>query len=511
MKKLEKYAFIPLIVGLVAAVVALILRITSGQFTITVRISVIVAVIGLVLSIVFDPGSILHFFQGRQARHGGNALVLTLAVIGILVIVNLFIYNNDVSWDLTANKENSLADETMDILNNLDVTVEAKAFYSSDTSTATAETLFENFRRNADGKFDYEFIDPYNDPVAANQAGITRDATTVLSAEGQTQMVTSLTEENLINAILKLQNPEQSAVYVLTGHGEEDFFTSSDYSLVELESLMESKNYQVATLNLVSSPAIPEDAKAIFIAAPQIPLSQDEVDLLTEFLANGGALILLSEPDFLTEGAGENNPLNTYLQDEWGLTMGDDMIIDPSINPMNYAIADQYGDHPITDAVNNYTTFFPTAHSLAVEAVTDVTFTELVLTTSQSWAETNIEGLFNNEADYDDADITGPVTIAVALENTSTGARVVVIGDSDFATDNFITAYGNMDFAIAMVDWVTENENLINLSIAETTSRVLVPPTNATKLGIILGGLVGIPLIITAAGIIIAIQRKRTG
>ena len=90
---------------------ALILRIISGQFTIAVRISIILAVIGLVLSIVFDPGSILHFFQGRQARHGGNALVLTLAVIGILVIVNLFIYNNDVSWDLTAEKENSLTDE----------------------------------------------------------------------------------------------------------------------------------------------------------------------------------------------------------------------------------------------------------------------------------------------------------------------------------------------------------------------------------------------------------------
>ena len=62
--------------------------------------------------------------------------------------------------------------------------VEAKAFYSSDTSTAAAVTLFENFRRNAGGKFDYEFIDPYNDPVAANQAGITRDATTVLYCRG---------------------------------------------------------------------------------------------------------------------------------------------------------------------------------------------------------------------------------------------------------------------------------------------------------------------------------------
>ena len=511
MKKLQKYAFIPLIVGLVAAVIALILRITSGQFTIAVRISIILAAIGLVLSVVFDPGSILHFFQGRQARHGGNALVLTLAVIGILVIVNLFIYKNDVSWDLTADKENSLSEESLDILKNMGISVEAKAFYSSDTSTAAAETLFENFRRNAGGKFDYEFIDPYNDPVAASQADISLNASTVLYAGAQSQMITTLTEENLINAIVKLQNPSQSAVYVLTGHGEEDFFTSGNYSLVELESLMESKNYQVAALNLTTTPSIPDDAKAIFIAAPQIPLTQDEVDLLSEFLSNGGSLILLSEPEFLTEGAGEENPLQTYLLEEWGVSMGDDLIIDPSISQMTYAVADQYGDHPITNAVINYTTYFPTTHSLSLEAVTDVITSDLVLTNSQAWAETNIEALYNNEVEFDEEDIAGPVTIAIALENTATGARVVVVGDSDFATDGYITGYGNMDFAISIVDWVTENENLINISVGESTTRVLVPPTNATKLAIILGGMVGIPLFIAAIGIIIGIQRKRTG
>ncbi len=66
--------------------------------------------------------------------------------------------------------------------------------------------------------------------------------------------------------------------------------------------------------------------------------------------------------------------MDTYLQDEWGLTMSDNMVIDPTINPMNYAIAGEYGDHPITDAVNNYTTFFPTAHTLSIEAITDVTY-----------------------------------------------------------------------------------------------------------------------------------------
>ena len=58
-----------------------------------------------------------------------------------------------------------------------------------------------------------------------------------------------------------------------------------------------------------------------------------------------------------------------------------------------------------------------------------------------------------------------------------------------------------MDFAISLVDWVTENENLINLyPLPKRLPAFLVPPTNATKLGIILGGLVGIPLIHCSGG-----------
>ena len=108
-------------------------------------------------------------------------------------------------------------------------------------------------------------------------------------------------------------------------------------------------------------------------------------------------------------------------------------------------------------------------------------------------------------------DTIGPVNLATAFENASTGGRVVVVGDSDFASDTYIQAYGNRDLAVSIVDWASSNENLISLTTAETTTRVLVPPTKGAQLAIILGGLVGLPLLIAAIGIIIGIRRKRTG
>ena len=512
MKKYEKFAPIGLIIGLVGAIAALVLRISAGQFSIAAKICFAVSIVGLATFIILDARSILSFFKSRQGKHGSNMLILILAVIGILVIVNLVIYNNDISWDLTEDKVNTLAVETLDILANLQIPVEAQAFYTSNTSTNTAETLLHNFDINSDGYFSYEFINPYDDPVAATEAGVTQDAVIILTAEDQTQMVTFLTEENLINAIIKLQNPVETVVYALTGHGEGDFEESGEYSFTELASQMEMKNYRIETLNLFSTPTIPDDAEAIIIAAPQVPLSQDEVDLISEYLANGGSLILLSEPDFLTDIDDQVDPLADYLYETWGVTFGKDMIIDTSVDPSEFAIADQYGDHEIMEAVAGYITFFPTSRSITVDLISGITSTELVQTSSTSWAETNTQGIVDGEAGYDEEeDVVGPITLAAAIENSSTGARLVVVGDSDFANDSYALYYANLDFSIGILDWAAENEALISISSAEETTRVLVAPTNATKLAIILGGLLGLPLFIIATGIIIAIHRKRTG
>jgi ABC-type uncharacterized transport system involved in gliding motility auxiliary subunit len=515
MQKYRKFAPYGLVLGFLAAVTALILRVSAGQFTLGVKISIGVAVLGLVLFVLLDPKTILETFKGRRAKYGGNALVLTLAVIGILVVVNLFIFNNDVSWDLTEDKVNTLAPETLDILNSLQVPVSAQAFYSSNLNPGTAETLLSNFKRNANGMFDYEFIDPYQDPVAANQAEITQDGAIVLTAGEQSDTLTYASESNLVNAIIKLQNPEQTAIYVLTGHGESDFFQTGDFAMTVLEDALEKKNYSVNTLNLVSTPAIPDDAQTLIVAAPQIPLSQDEVDLIAEYLNGGGSLIYLSEPPFLLQtdeatSAGED-PLWTYLQTDWGLALGNDLIVDLSVDPAELAVANQYGDHSITEALQGYVTIYPTAHSIQVSAVDGITTTELALTSDQSWAETDLTGIQNGEVGYDEADLPGPVTLAVAAENTGTGARVVVVGDSDFASDAYIQAYGNRDIAAGMVDWTAENENLINLTTAEATTRVLVPPTKATQIALIFGGLIGLPLLIGGLGIVIGVQRKRTG
>jgi ABC-type uncharacterized transport system involved in gliding motility auxiliary subunit len=107
---------------------------------------------------------------------------------------------------------------------------------------------------------------------------------------------------------------------------------------------------------------------------------------------------------------------------------------------------------------------------------------DLVKTGADSWGETNLDVFFDEgRAELDDGDARGPVTVAVAGSPPGAGgdakpaeaeaepegaeakpepaaekkqARLVVFGDSDFATNQLIDAYRNRDLFVNSVNWL---------------------------------------------------------
>nr|MBK9008859.1 hypothetical protein [Anaerolineae bacterium] len=90
--------------------------------------------------------------------------------------------------------------------------------------------------------------------------------------------------------------------------------------------------------------------------------------------------------------------------------------------------------HAITRKMNNIITYFPLTRSLTIaSAPENVQASLLIQTTPKSWGETNTAE--SNVAFDEAADIPGPMTLAVAADNTANNSRVVVFGTSQFATD----------------------------------------------------------------------------
>lgn len=235
---------------------------------------------------------------GRQARYGSNTLIVTIAVLGILGVITFLAYKNDKRWDLTEDKKNSLAPETLNTLTKLTGPVSIEAFYTKRTSSESARLLLDNYVRNSKGKLSYKFIDPESNPITAQNENVTQDGTLVIKMGDHKQQVTITDEQRLTSALVKLISGETKIVYFLTGHGEKSPEASGDQSYSTAKTKLENKNYTVKMLNLVTSSGIPKDANALIIAGPTKPLLAGEVQAISDYLANGGQRLSWKIPRF---------------------------------------------------------------------------------------------------------------------------------------------------------------------------------------------------------------------
>lgn len=469
--------------------------------------------IGLALYALLDPQRVRELLTGRQARYGSNAAIMLIAFLGILVVVNVFTYQNPHQWDLTEDKQNSLAPETLDTLMALPQPVTATAFYTSRTPSTTAQELLDRYKANSTGKFDYTIVDPEQKPLAAQQAGITGDGKIYLQMGDQHEIVSYASEQEITASLIRLMNPGERSVYFLTGHGEHDIEKAGDTAYTQLRTALEAKNYKVGSLNLIAENQIPQDALSLIIAGPQKPVSAAEVTLLEAYVAKGGALVVLEEPLPVTSFGSSPDPLADYLSNTWGITFNNDVVIDPNSNQPIVAVANSYGNHLITEKLQGLVSFYPTARSLTVSTnITDVQATPLVATIDRAWGETDYAALQNNQVNFDNnVDFPGPLTLGVAAENPGQKSHVVVFGDSDFASDTFYSQYANGDMLLNAIDWAAQQENLIALTAKAPITRTLNLPSSLAQLLIGVSLICVVPGLIIAAGIAAWLRRRVRG
>ncbi|MDD2921453.1 MAG: GldG family protein, partial [Anaerolineales bacterium] len=439
-----------------------------------------------------------------------NALIMVVAFIGIFFAANYLAFQNPKSWDLTADKSNTLAPETLQTLETLPQKVKATAFYAT-LDSASADEVLAKFKTNSKGKFDYEFVNPDTDPLTAREAGITGDGKILLTMGGAKEVASYADEAEITKALIRLISPEKRAVYFLQGHGEAGF-DSANLSYSVAKTTLESKNYTVDALNLLATKDIPQDASVIVIAGPQKPLTAGEVAQLKKYVDAGGSLFVMENPVLMTEFGTSPDPLANYLTSDWGITLNNDVVIDyvNTQNPLQ-AVSSNIGAHPITqNLTENYIVILPQARSVSIAGEKkDVTQTWLLQTTEQSWGETNLVQGENPQPDG--ADLLGPLNLAVAGENAATKGRVVVFGNSLFAVDDNFNVYGNGNIFVNSVDWAAEQENLINLTVRDQTQRTFIPPTQIVFIIIVIVAVFVLPGLVIFAGISSWLSRRRKG
>ena len=520
---------IALIFALVACIATFFLAITRGLVSMQVfsgmeaedvnrylMVSAGLVILGLAAYAILEPDRVRRFITGRHARYGSNALIMAIAFLGILIVGNVLAFQNPKQvLDLTEDNVNTLSPELTAALQTLPEIVTATGFFSQASSTESTEQLLSNIKANSNGKFDYGFINPDRDPQAALNAGITGDGKILLEMGDRKEIVAFASETEILKGLLRLLNPGNNVVYFLTGHGERDVEQPGEAAMTRAKTTLESKNYAVKTLNLLAENQIPEDATLVVVAGPLQPVSEDEVNLLKEYLANGGSLIVLEDPTALTEFGDASDPLADMLAQDWGITLNNDIVIDlNSPQPTTAAAAYYDSTHPVTVNMNNLVAFFPFTRSLTMAGSTEgITLTPLVQTNERSWGETDFQSLTEGgtQVGMDPGEVQGPLTLAIAGENLTTGGQVVVFGTSNFAVDQIFDAYGNGDMFVNSVDWSAEQEELASITPRTPTERTFNIPGQFQWIAILLGSVFVIPGLVVLAGVSTWLARRRQG
>jgi ABC-type uncharacterized transport system involved in gliding motility auxiliary subunit len=486
--------------------------------------------VSIIVGLFANYKQIMQTLGKRSTKYFSNYVVSVILVLALVAGLNYFGQRHSKRFDLTGIGRFTLAPQTMQILGKLSQDVEIKAFFPGGTYAPLKELLTEC--RGGSRYFRYEFVDPDKNPEIAKQYGVTaygtfsnpftgsqlKFGTVVVLYGGRQEKIEKrseeVKEEDLTNALIKVQRTESKTVYFIQGHDEKDPADTERGGYADVKSGLEKEGYKVETVNLAGTAKVPDDAKVLVLAGPKREPFPKEFEYISEFLNRGGGLLVMVDPSPAPS-------LSSFLTG-WQVTPDDNIILDISgagrligAGP-NIPLVLQYDQHAITNRFKGMT-FFPMARSIqpSKETVSGVTVETLFKSNPQSWGETDLK---NPEASFDDKkDLKGPLPIAVAVsrevkpaaENTAAvKARMVVVGNSEFAAVPYFRAQGNGDLFMNMVGWLAQDEDLISIRPkAPEDRKVIMSQSQARMLQWF--SLVILPGAVLVCGIIVWTRRRR--
>lgn len=443
----------------------------------------------------------------RQLRVQSVAFFALFATaVGLLAWLSVE-YNYQADW--TIGNRNTIAPASRQLLATLEQPIEIIAFVED--NAALHQRVRERIRRLQRHKSNIQlrFVNPELQPERATEAGINRPGQLLIRMSGRSEIVDSIAEQTLINALQRLSREQQRWAVFLEGHGERDPFDESKRGVSILANNLERSGLGVQGLNLIRTPAIPDNTAVLVLASPQTALLAGGLSLIQRYVDNGGNLLWLHDP-------GEAKGLQA-LANTLGIEFVDGVVVDanPQLralmgiqHPAVIPIVD-YAKHPINGNLA-VQTLFPFAVGISVTADSGWTAAKFLTSLPRTWAETG--SLVGSEITYNegDGDSVGPLTIGVSLsrEHQAREQRIAIIGDSDFISNGYLGNGGNLELALNIFNWLSRDDDLISI-VSRPAPDTQLELSYAATITLAVVFLVVLPLGLASVGLAIWWRRRR--
>lgn len=356
-------------------------------------------------------------------------------LIGIFLALGLLAVRYDYRLDMTFNQQNALHPSSEKIVKQLTGPLTVTAFTRGNPKVKKLiERLLDKYRQHVDINLTFKNPDTAVDLV--KQYDITRDGELIIDYQSRQAHVADLSETSITRAIYRAFAETEKTVLFVTGHGERALGNALfDYgALVEK---LQAKDFQVGTVDLNLGQNLPEKTDIVVIADAQNAYTEHETQVIVNYLQRGGRLLWLADPD--------SHPLPTLVA-QLGIRALPQFIINRlakkyRLNQPDYVVIEPQTDEHLLASINTML-LFPQAAPLQI----------LPTQAGDNWKYLPFlslqgETFLRQKDTIKKADSTVNLAILLTSPHVEQQQKVMVIGDADFLSNQFIGFGQNADFA----------------------------------------------------------------
>jgi ABC-2 type transport system permease protein len=451
----------------------------------------------------------------------------------ICVVVNLVVTALPAKYtsiDCSATKLYSLTSDTKDRVSKLDEDITIYVLNSKKSEDAKIDETINRYR-DLSSHIKVKYVDPATSPKFYQDYTDTTPTTNSLIIESkkrskvidyndiyeydsssyyygyqsQSSIAGYDAEGQITSAIeyVTMDADELPVIYQITGHNETEIGSN-------FQSVVSKANANLKSLELFNEEKVPEDATAIIINSPTVDFNEGDAQKVINYLNGGGKALIVGCYAYNDELTNFNKILAAYnVSFKTGVVAENDsskyyqnpLYLLPTVETTDYT----------SDATDGYVFLAGSCAISYPEDTDDVTYTKLLSTSDSAVLKKDWKNITTSKAE--DGDENGPFTTGLAVNDSSTGASVVVLGTPYVVDDSYDNAVSgnNADLFKDVITSMTGNVELASSVIPVkdyTLSNITINTLQAVITGLII--MIAVPILLIIIGIVVwAMRRKK--
>lgn len=472
-------------------------------------------------------------FSKKMIGTGAFSAGMIVVMCAICVVVNLVVTALPAKYtsiDCSATKLYSLTNDTKDRVSKLDEDITIYVLNSKKSKDAKIDETINRYK-DLSSHIKVKYVDPTTSPKFYQDYTDTTPTTNSLIIESKNrskvidyndiyeydsssyyygyQSQSSITgydaEGQITSAIeyVTMDADELPVIYQITGHNETEIGSN-------FQSVVSKANANLKSLELFNEEKVPEDATAIIINSPTVDFNEEDAQKVIDYLNSGGKALIIGCYAYNDELTNFNKILAAYnVSFKTGVVAENDsskyyqnpLYLLPTVETTDYT----------SDATDGYVFLAGSCAISYPEDTDDVTYTKLLSTSDSAVLKKDWKNITTSKAE--DADENGPFTTGLAVNDSSTGASIVVFGTPYVVDDSYDNAVSgnNADMFKDVITSMTGNVELASSVIPVkdyTLSNITINTLQAVITGLII--MIAVPILLIIIGIVVwAMRRKK--